>query len=328
MNRLLALPALLAALAVALTGCAGGTPADDDAPVDLSQVTLRVGDQAGIQSALVEASGALDGAPYTVEWAQFPAAAPLLEALRSEAIDIGIAGDAPTLTALSSTDSIKIVKATRSPAKGGLALLVPGDSPVQSVADLRGKTVSPTTQGSIGHYLLLRALEEAGVPAEEVEISFLQPVDAAAALNSGAIDAWSTWDPYTAVAQQESGARILRDAEGLGTGLTFLDANTAALEDPGTRAAMADFTERYATALQWARENPAENAAIYSELTGRPAEVAELMADRAQRESEALDDDLVAELQGVADRYADYGVLRSPVDVGSAVEDLAAPAGS
>jgi sulfonate transport system substrate-binding protein len=325
-TRRLTLPALLAALALVLAGCSGG--AADDGPTDLSQVTLRVGDQAGIQQALVEASGALEGTPYKVEWAQFPAAAPLLEALRSEAVDVGIAGDAPTLTALSSTDRIKIVTATRSPSQGGLALLVPKDSPVRSVADLRGKTVSPTTQGSIGHYLLLRALEEAGVPADQVDISFLQPVDAAAAMNSGAIDAWSTWDPYTAVAQQESGARVLRDAKGLGTGLTFLDANTEALEDSGTRAALTDFTQRYARALQWARENPQENAAIYAKLTDRPAAVADLMAQRALRSTEPLTPDLTAELQGVADRYSDYGVLRNRVDVGSAIEDLGAPAGS
>ncbi|MBP2369483.1 ABC transporter substrate-binding protein [Pseudonocardia parietis] len=323
MTRRLILPALLSTLAVVLAGCSG---ASDDGPADLSQVTLRVGDQAGIQQAVVEASGALEGTPYTVEWAQFPAAAPVLEALRGEAIDAGIAGDAPTLTALSSTDRIRIVEATRSPSQGGLALLVGQDSPIRSVADLRGKTVSPTTQGSIGHYLLLRSLEEAGVPPAEVNISFLQPVDAAAAMNSGAIDAWSTWDPYTAVAQQESGARILRDAEGLGTGLTFLNANTAALEDAGTRAALTDFTERYARALQWARENPQDNSAIYATLTGRPAAVADLMADRAQRATEPLSPELTAELQEVADRYVGYDVLRNPVDVASAMEDLGAPA--
>lgn len=322
MTRLL-LP-LLAALTLLLAGCSGGS--SSDGPVDLSEVTLRVGDQAGIQQAVVEASGVLEGAPYTVEWAQFPAAAPVLEALRGEAIDAGIAGDAPTLTALSSTDRIRIVTATRSPSQGGLALLVGKDSPIRSVADLRGKTVSPTTQGSIGHYLLLRSLEEAGVPAGEVTISFLQPVDAAAAMNSGAIDAWSTWDPYTAVAEQESGARILRDATDLGTGLTFLNANTAALDDAGTRAALADFTERYARALQWARDNPQENAAIYAKLTDRPAAVADLMADRAQRAAEPLSPELTAELQEVADRYVGYGVLRSPVDVAAAVEDLGAPA--
>ena len=73
MKRLLT--AVLATATLALAACGSGGSAADDGPVDLSTVTLKVGDQAGIQQALVEASGALRGVPYKVEWAQFPAAA-------------------------------------------------------------------------------------------------------------------------------------------------------------------------------------------------------------------------------------------------------------
>jgi sulfonate transport system substrate-binding protein len=201
------LPALAAAVLFAIAACSGAPKADG--PVDLSSVTLRVGDQAGIQQALLRASGVLDGTPYKVSWAEFPAAAPVLQALQGGAIDIGVAGDAPTLNALAATSDITVVAANRSPKRGGLAVVVPKDSPIRTVADLRGHTVSPTTQGSIGHYLLLQALGEAGLSANDVKISFLQPVDAAAALCSGAIDAWSTWDPYTAVAQTEQGDRVV-----------------------------------------------------------------------------------------------------------------------
>lgn len=315
------LTAVLASAALALTACSSGSPAADG-PVDLSTVTLRVGDQAGIQQALVEASGVLAGAPYKVEWAQFPAAAPVLEALRGDAVDLGVAGDAPTLTALSSTDDIKIVAASRVPQQYGLSVIVPKDSPIQSVADLRGKTVSPTTQGSVGHYLLLQALTEAGLTADDVTVSFLQPVDAAAAMSSGAIDAWSTWDPYTAVAEQEQGARVLRGSEGLAPGLTFLDANTTALEDAGKTQAIQDFIARYGQATQWAADHPAENAAIYTELTQRPAAVADLMAQRANRVLTPIDPALVAEIQTVADDYEAYGVLRNRVEVSEAVQDL------
>ncbi|GAA4542564.1 ABC transporter substrate-binding protein [Pseudonocardia xishanensis] len=315
------LTAVLAAAALALTAC-GSSGSASDGPVDLSTVTLRVGDQAGIQQALVEASGALQGAPYKVEWAQFPAAAPVLEALRGDAVDLGVAGDAPTLTALSSTDDIKIVAATRAPQQYGLSVIVPKDSPIQSVADLKGRTVSPTTQGSVGHYLLLQALKEAGLTDQDVTISFLQPVDAAAAMSSGAIDAWSTWDPYTAVAEQDQGARVLRGSDGLAPGLTFLDANTTALEDAGKTQAMKDFVARYGKAVQWAADHPAENAAIYTKLTQRPAAVADLMSQRANRSLVPIDTALVGEIQTVADNYEAYGVLRKRVDVSEAVQDL------
>lgn len=319
MKRLLT--ALLATAALGLTAC-GGSNAQSDGPVDLATVTLKVGDQAGIQQALVEASGALQGAPYTVEWAQFPAAAPVLEALRGKAVDLGVAGDAPTLTALSSTDDIKIVAASRVPQQYGLSIIVPKDSPIRSVADLKGKTVSPTTQGSVGHYLLLQALKEVGLTADDVTVSFLQPVDAAAAMSSGSIDAWSTWDPYTAVAEQEQGARVIRAAQGLAPGLTFLDANTEALEDAGKKQAMQDFIARYGQAVQWAQEHPAETAAIYTRLTQRPAAVADLMSERANRNLVPIDAALVGEIQAVADNYESFGVLRKKVEVSEAVQDL------
>ncbi|WP_028936942.1 ABC transporter substrate-binding protein [Pseudonocardia spinosispora] len=317
------LVALAGALALLLpTACSSSS----DGPADLSSVTLKVGDQAGIQQALLQASGVLNGTPYKVQWAQFPAAAPLLEALRGGAIDIGIAGDAPTLNALAATKDITVVAANESPARGGLAILVPKDSPIKTVADLRGHTVSPTTQGSIGHYLLLQALTEAGLTAKDVTISFLQPVDAAAAMQSGSIDAWSTWDPYTAVAQQEQGARILRDPIGLASGLSFLDANNDSLADASTRAAMTDFVRRYNTALQWARTNPGENTRIYVQLTRRPEAVAGLVAQRSLRTGVPLDARVVGKLQEVADNYHRYGVMRQPVAVAQRVQDLAAPA--
>jgi sulfonate transport system substrate-binding protein len=316
------LPALAAAALLALAACSGAPKADG--PVDLASVTLRVGDQAGIQQALLRASGVLDGTPYKVSWAEFPAAAPVLQALQGGAIDIGVAGDAPTLNALAATSDITVVAANRSPKQGGLAVLVPKDSPIRTVADLRGHTVSPTTQGSIGHYLLLRALGEAGLSANDVKISFLQPVDAAAALRSGAIDAWSTWDPYTAVAQTEQGDRVLRDASGLASGLSFLDANNDSLRNASTAAAMADFVRRFNGALRWAKANPEQNTRIYTELTKRSPSVAALVAQRSVRDATPLDPTVVAELQGIADNYQRYGVLRSKIVVGQRIRDLAA----
>ncbi|HEX4356689.1 MAG TPA: ABC transporter substrate-binding protein [Pseudonocardia sp.] len=317
------LPALAATVLFAIAACSGAPKADG--PVDLASVTLRVGDQAGIQQALLTAAGALDGTPYKVSWAEFPAAAPVLQALQGGAIDLGVAGDAPTLNALAATSDITVVAANRSPKQGGLAIVVPKDSPIHTVADLRGHAVSPTTQGSIGHYLLLRALGEAGLTANDVKISFLQPVDAAAALRSGAIDAWSTWDPYTAVAQNEQGDRVLRDASGLASGLSFLDANNDSLANASTRAAMADFVRRFNGALSWAKANPQRNTQIYTELTKRSPSVAALVADRALRDATPLTPPVVAELQQIADNYLNYGVLRAKIKVADRIRDLTQP---
>lgn len=300
----------------ATAACGDGSAAvNADGSVDLSEVELTMGDQARQQRALLEAAGELDVVAYQLRWADFAAAAPLLEALTSGAIDIGIAGDAPTLNALGAGADIQIVSAIRSPNQAGLALLVPPGSNARSVADLRGATVSPTTQGSIGHYLLLSALEEAGLAADDVRISYLEPVNANAAFGSGDIDAWSTWDPYTASAEVESGGRILRDAEGISQGLSFLDAYRGSVEDRGKRAAMVDFVERYGRALRWALDNPAEYTRLYADLTGRPEEVARVVTGRARRTGEPISDRVVAELQQVADNYHRFGVLREPLTI-------------
>lgn len=315
--------ALLAVVALAAAGCSSGS--ESQGPGDPAGQTITFGDQAGQQQALLEASGVLAGAPYQVEFSQFPAAAPLLEALRGEAIDLGVAGDSPTLNALAASDDLSIVAANRSQQAGGLAILVPPGSPIHSVADLRGKRVSPTTQGSIGHYLLLQALKQANIPADQVQLNFLQPVDAAAAFKTGSIDAWSTWDPYTAVAQQDSGATILRDNAGLSPGLSFLDANNDSLGDADKRAAMTDFVARYDRALTWAQQHPDQLTAIYTKLTQRPPQVAAVVAQRAQRQAVPLNPATVGDLQTVADNLQSYGVLRSPVRVATRTQELSAP---
>lgn len=312
----LALAALTAA-ALALTGCADKASAiNADGSVDLSKVTIKVGDQAGQAKARVEASKALEGAPYKVEWSEFAAAAPLLEALRAKAIDIGGAGDAPILNAIGAGADIKVVSATRSTSRAGLALLVPANSPIKTVADLRGKTVSPTTKGSVGHYLLLGLLKQAGLSASDVTISFLAPADAQAAFNSGKIDAWATWDPYTALVQGKGG-RVIADGTNISKGLGFYAATTEAVEDPARKAAIADFIKRTGTSLDWAQSHPEENITLVAQLTKLPTDVVRTLQERGTSSLVPLDDAVVRDLQDVADVYADAGVLPRKVDVTS-----------
>jgi sulfonate transport system substrate-binding protein len=93
-------------------------------------------------------------------------------------------------------------------------LVVPGHSPAQQVADLRGKRIA-VNRAAQAHYLLLKALDEARVGVNEVEICFEPPERALRALRSGAIDAWAIWDPWLSSARLDHGARVLRDAQGL-----------------------------------------------------------------------------------------------------------------
>jgi sulfonate transport system substrate-binding protein len=73
----------------------------------------------------------------------------------------------------------------------------------------------PSNKGSNVHYLLVKALEEAGLAYEDVTPAFLPPADARAAFERGAVDAWVIWDPFQAAAEIAIEARELRNGEGI-----------------------------------------------------------------------------------------------------------------
>jgi sulfonate transport system substrate-binding protein len=323
-RRLLAIAAVavLAAIPVlAACGSSSGSSASAttaDGTPDLSKVTLRVADQVRGTESRVEASGVLKGAPYKVEWSQFAAAAPQLQALRAGAADVASAGDAPTLNALGAGAEIKVVGAVRAEDLSGLALLVPKDSPIKTLADLRGKRISPTTKGSIGHYLLLGALAKAGLTTKDVKISFLTPSAASAAFSSGQLDAWSVWDPYTALAESK-GARPLITSQGISQGLGLVDASTKALADPAKRAAIADFVRRFGRSFDWASAHPTDFAKLYSSLTKLPLDAATTVANRSHYRLVPIDDMVVSSLQEEAGVYFTAGVIPKRLDVSSAL---------
>lgn len=269
---------------------------------------LRVANQRGSTKSMMIASGALEGAPYRVEWSEFPAAQHLLEALGSGSVDLGLAGDAPFIFAYQSGSPIKAVGAHAQPARqpGALAILVPKDSSIRSVRDLVGKRVS-TTRGSVGHHLILEALEREKLAADDVVIVFLPPGDAKAAFDRGSIDAWAMWAPYTVAALKE-GARIIADGSEFGPSAGFEIAHIDSIEPK--RALIEDFLKREAKALQWAQANPDAYAKVLSKETGLPLDIAKEVAVRNRRVAVPIDDSIIRHEQEIADRFQRAGLLQ------------------
>ncbi|WP_404482469.1 ABC transporter substrate-binding protein [Novosphingobium sp. BL-52-GroH] len=270
---------------------------------------LRVGSQKGSTKALMLASGALDGASYKIEWSEFPAAQNLLEALGSGAVDLGLVGDAPFQFAYQAGSPIKAVGAqlTQQVRPGSVALIVPGASPIRDAKDLKGKRLA-TTRGSVGHYLLLRALASAGLGAKDVTTVFLSPSDARAAMQSGAVDGWSTWQPYVATSLAE-GDRIAVDGRGLVQGYSFDIAPESAIADK--KALLADFLKREAKGLEWVRANLDAYAKVLAQETGLPVAIARQFAELGTRLPVPLDQDLIARQQVVLDTFRQFGEVKA-----------------
>lgn len=267
---------------------------------------LRVANQKGSTRATMEAAGVLKDAPYRVEWSEFPAAQTLLEAVAGGAADLGLAGDAPFIFAYQSGAPIKAVGALAPVrrSRGALAIVVSKASHAHGIGDLVGKTVA-TTRGSIGHYLLLQALERAHLPPGAVKLSFLSPADAKAAFDSGAIDGWATWSPYLSVAETQ-GARVIVDAADYDQTLGFDVANDAVIGPK--KALIRDFLAREAKALDWARAHPDDFARVLARDTGLPLEIARATFDRNNRQSVPIDAGVIAHEQAVADRFQRAGL--------------------
>jgi sulfonate transport system substrate-binding protein len=269
---------------------------------------LKVGSQRGGTKAMMEASGALKGAPFTVEWSEFPAAQPLLEAIGAGAVDLGGVGDAPFLFAYQSGSPIRSIQATRYDTRNpATAILVPAASALKDARDLRGKRVA-TGRGSVGHFLLLRAMDCAGLQQKDLTTVFLPPGDAKGAFDSNAVDAWATWNPYVAQATLHGGARVIANARDLGPNYGFVAANERSIVDK--RALIADFLERNNQAQLWAGANTDAYAAVLARETGLAPDVARQFGDRALIvvPSDAL---LLGAMQTVIDTFQRTGVLKA-----------------
>ncbi|MGF6446204.1 ABC transporter substrate-binding protein [Paraburkholderia youngii] len=280
-------------------------------PAALADTTLKVGDQQLQTRGILEASGQLKDVPYKIEWFNFPAAQPLGEALNAGAIDVGGLGDAPLIFAYAAGARVRAVAATRS-TPTDLAIIVPDASPIRTAADLKGKRIA-TTRGSIGHYLAIATLERAGIKLSDVSLRFMQPADAKAALASGNVDAWSTWDPYVALAEQRDQDRSIANGVNLSSGLSFQAATETSIKDK--HAEIADFLKRVAAGQRWALSHPDEVAAMQSKVTGLPPEVLMTVYQRAQLHPVVIDDGLIAEQQKTADLYHRADVIKTPLDV-------------
>ena len=314
---ILATLAPLAALVV-LTGCTPATsaaaPAEAKIAVpasvptkELAGLTLNVGDQKAGLETLLTAAGELTDVPYDIKWSTFTSGPPLLEAVNAGAVDVGGVGNTPPIFSAAAGGKIDIISAARASAAGD-AVLVPKGSTMRTFADLKGKRVA-VAKGSSAHGNLLLQLTKAGLVPADVQITFIAPSDGYAALAAGRVDAWVVWDPYTAQAEQQLGARVLTSGKGLANGLAFQVASRAALSDPRRNSAIQDLVARTVRARIWSKAHPRQWARVSASQTGLPYPVALASALRSDADPITLSPQIAASEQKLADAFANAKVI-------------------
>ena len=281
--------------------------------------TLRIGYQrSSTLIALLRQDGGLEKAlaPQGVglSWHEFTSGLPIMEALNAGQIDFS-ADVADTVPVFAQAAGARIsYVAQEAPSPEAQAILVPGDSPAKTVADLKGRRVA-VTKGAGSHFLLLAALAEAGLTFKDIAPAYLTPADGRAALTSGGVEAWVAWDPFLSAAQQQAGARVLRDGAGLSLYKRYYLAADpyVAANGPVLGALFAKLAETGT----WVKANPAEAAARLAPLWKIEADVIQRANARRSYRVEPVARAGLSEQQTIADAFRAEGLLPRSVDTAS-----------
>jgi sulfonate transport system substrate-binding protein len=286
------------------TGSATATTvnADSKAP------TLVVGDQAGTGAqALLQAAGLLHKLPFTVKFADFTSGPPILEAMSSGSVDVAGVGDAPPIFAAAGGAKIAIVGARRNNPKAA-ALLLPKGSSITSIQQLKGKRIA-VAQGSSADYHLLTVLSKAGLTTHDVQLVYLQPAQALAALSSGSVDAWDTWSPFTEQAVVQKGAKVLVDGNGYGANFAYEVASKAATENPTKAKELTEYLKMLNQAYRWTNSHPAAWARTWAAATGLPQSLMVTAAKDDTTIPVAVNSTTEASEQSLTDAFAKAGLI-------------------
>ncbi|BDH60431.1 sulfonate ABC transporter substrate-binding protein [Lysinibacillus sp. PLM2] len=294
------------------------TNGESSTPADKG--VIRIGYQKGNTLNILKEHGNLDTAlkeaGYTVEWKVFPTGTVLLEALLTNNIDFGHASDGNAVFMQAGGHPLNYV-ASEAPYPEGVALVAKADSDIETVEDLKGKKIG-VTRGGNQHYLLLVALEQAGISQDEVEIVFYKDAaEGLAAFTKGEFDVYGSWDPYLAIVENTIETRTIVSGSDLTENRTFYFATEKLLTEQPDIAKI--ILEELQNADQWANENKDEVAEILATELGLDVAPLQQANNRRTFGVQKIDEAIITSQQQLADTFFKAGLLENEISVKDAV---------
>nr|WP_199307645.1 MULTISPECIES: sulfonate ABC transporter substrate-binding protein [unclassified Leptolyngbya] len=251
----------------------------------------------------------------SVTWNEFAAGPQMLEALNVGSIDFAYTGETPPVFAQAAGAPLVYV-AYEPVGPAAEAILVQSDSPIQSVAELKGKRVA-LNKGSNVHYLLVRALEEAGLKYTDIEVAYLPPGDARPAFEQKSVDAWVIWDPFQAAAETAVNARILQDGQGLVENRGFFLSTKSFTEN--NPAIVRSLLDELNTISDWAKANPSEVSAFLNKELGIDKAALDKAESRRGYGVKPMDATVIEGQQKIADTFLELNLIPQKIDIASVI---------
>jgi sulfonate transport system substrate-binding protein len=245
-----------------------------------------------------------------VKWVEFSSGPPMMEAMNVGSVDYGAVGDSPPVFAQAA--GAAIVYAAGQPITNGQGILVPQNSAIRSISDLKGKRVG-FTKGSSAHNITVQTLEKAGLTYADITPVYLTPPDAGPAFANGSIDAWSIWDPYFAIGETKQNGRVLVNASEITKTNSFYIANRDFSRNHGP--ILQQIIDVTSATAKWAEAHRDEVAKSLSAVTGIPIDIQTVAANRSSFAVGPITDDIVATQQGVADRFFKLGLIPKQIAI-------------
>jgi sulfonate transport system substrate-binding protein len=306
--------AFVAGTLFALAACGGSGQREKN-----GEIVLHVGDQLGVVQATLESAGEAQPKGYSIEWANFTSGPLIIAAQTGGSVDLGWMAETPLIFAQAAGSPVKVVAVNRPAAKPDgktgypYALVVLPNSPIHSVAQLKGKSVAYRT-GTVLHYMVARQLADAGLTLKDIKPLEVTSYDTSL-LEKGAADAQTLNEPFLTKLVDAGKVRVL--AQGgppVTPGLNYLVASDKALADPKRAKAIGDFVIRLARANHWQNAHPAEAAAALSKVYRTDPRTAQKIIERTPQEYAPIDQTVIEAHQTEADLFHGQGLIRKRLD--------------
>nr|WP_244406161.1 aliphatic sulfonate ABC transporter substrate-binding protein [Methylocella silvestris] len=266
-------------------------------------------------SVILKTNGELEKAlaPLGVEikWHEFTSGLPLVEALNLGHLDFSadVADTVPIFAQAAGAKLVYVADEAASP--GAEAILVPAASDIKTLGDLRGRKIA-VTKAAGSHFLLLAALQKAGLTFRDISPAYLAPGDGRAAFIGGKVDAWVIWDPFLTSARLKEGSRVLADAAGLASYKRYYLASDGFVANHGDALKIV-FAKLQETGL-WVKSHPAEAAALLSGIWNIDAAAVEEANSHRSYAVGLVTREGLTEQQIIADAFTREGLIPAKLD--------------
>ncbi|MEH2415460.1 aliphatic sulfonate ABC transporter substrate-binding protein [Nostoc sp.] len=247
-----------------------------------------------------------------LQWAKFTAGPQLLEAMNVGSLDVGAVGETPPIFAQAAGIPFVFIASTKPATGEGTAIVVHKDSPIKTVADLKGKTLA-FQRATASQYFVVKALEEVGLKLSDVKYLNLISPETRAAFIRNSIDAGVISDPQLAEFQRTVGVRILRDGKGITTqGGYWLAARSFVNENPKL---VKIILEEVNNVGKWAEANPRDVAEIIARDAKLDIPTLEKVVKRRRYTLRPISDEILSGQQKISDLFYEQKFITKKINV-------------